>query len=80
MFLETLGGREKHMAKLLVTLDDEDLLALQEVLLDEDEKGALDFIKARIAPKIPGKGAGHCDSSRRNPYLMKPDNSGPHIS
>ena len=63
------------MAKLLVTLDDEDLLALQEVLLDDDETAALDFVKTRIAPKIPGKGTGHCDSSRCNPYLMKPDAS-----
>ncbi|MFC1497218.1 hypothetical protein ACFLS1_01930 [Verrucomicrobiota bacterium] len=61
------------MAKLVITFEEEDLLNLQEVLLDEDEKAALDFIKTRIAPKIPGKGAGHCDSSRRNPYLMKPD-------
>ena len=63
------------MAKLLVTLDDEDLLALQEVLLDDDETAALDFVKTRIAPKIPGKGTGHCDSSRCNRYLRKPDAS-----
>jgi hypothetical protein len=61
------------MAKLVVTLDEEDLIDLQEVLLDEDEKAALDFVKTRIAPKIPGKGSDHCDSSRCNPYLMKPD-------
>lgn len=64
------------MAKLVITLEDEDLLELQEVLLDDDEKAALDFVKTRIAPKIPGKGTGHCDSSRCNPYLMKPDASG----
>ena len=64
------------MAKLVVTLEEEDLLDLQEVLLDDDEKAALDFIKTRIASKIPGKGTGHCDSSRCNPYLMKPDASG----
>lgn len=61
------------MAKLVVTLEEEDLLDLQEVLLDDDEKGALDFIKTRIAPKIPDKGDAHCDSSRRNPFLMKTD-------
>lgn len=64
------------MAKLVITLAEEDLLDLQQVLLDDDEKAALDFIKTRIAPKIPGKGIEHCDSSRCNPYLMKPDASG----
>ena len=64
------------MARLVVTLEDEDLLDLQEVLLDDDEKAALHFIETRIAPKIPGKGTAQCDSSRRNPYLMKPDASG----
>lgn len=61
------------MAKLVVTLEDEDLLDLQEVLLDDDAKAALEFIKKRIAPQIPGKGTRNCDSSRCNPYLLKPD-------
>jgi len=64
------------MAKLVVTLEDEDLLDLQEVLLDDDAKAALAFVKKRIAPQIPGKGTGNCDSSRCNPYLLKPDGSG----
>ena len=60
------------MAKVLVTLEEEDLLNLQAVLLDDDAEAALDFIKARLAPKIPNKGTALCDSSRRNPYLLKP--------
>jgi hypothetical protein len=64
------------MAKLVVTFQDEDLMELQEVLLDDDAKAALDFIKTRIAPQIPGQGTGHCDSTRINPYLMKPDSPG----
>ena len=64
------------MARLVVTLEDEDLLDLQGVLLDDDEKAALDFIKRRISPKIPRKGTENCDSSRCNPYLMKSDASG----
>jgi len=60
------------MAKILVTLEEKDLLDLQAVLLDDDAKAALDFIKARLAPKIPIKGTALCDSSRRNPYLLKP--------
>jgi hypothetical protein len=51
-------------------------MELQEVLLDDDAKAALDFIKTRIAPQIPGQGTGHCDSTRINPYLMKPDSPG----
>ena len=64
------------MAKLVVTLEEEDLLDLQEVLVDDDEKAALEFVKTRIVPQIPGKGTDHCDSSRRNPYLMKPGGAG----
>lgn len=60
------------MARLVITLEEEDLLELQEVLLDDDEKAALVFLKTRIASKLPNKGSGHCDSSRNNPYLMKP--------
>ena len=63
------------MAKVVITLEEEDLLDLQGVLIDDDEKAALDFIKTRIAPKIPCKGTAPCDSSRLNPFLMKPDTS-----
>jgi hypothetical protein len=58
------------MSKIVVTLEEDDLIDLQEVLLDEDEKAALDFLKTRIAPKIPTKGTHNCDSSRCNPYLL----------
>ena len=60
------------MSKIVVTLEEKDLLDLQEVLLDEDEKAALAFLKERIASKIPDKGTRACDSTRCNPYLMKP--------
>ena len=55
-----------------LTLDAEDLLELQAVVLDDDAAGALAFLKARIVPRIPTKGTAPCDSSRRNPYLQKP--------
>lgn len=64
------------MSKVVVTLEEDDLLDLHAVLLDDDETGALDFLKTRIAPKIPGKGTANCDSSRRNPYLLKPHDPG----
>lgn len=60
------------MSKLVISLNDDDLLALQEVLLDDNEEAALCFIKTRIAPKLPSKGTANCDSSRRNPYLLRP--------
>jgi hypothetical protein len=59
------------MAKVIVTLEDEALLALQEVLLDEDGDAALDFVRQHLAPQIPEKGNAPCDSSRRNPFLHK---------
>ena len=59
------------MGKLIITLDDQDLMELQEILLDEDAKAALDFVKSCIASKLPSKGSDHCDSSRNNPFLIK---------
>ena len=61
------------MGKIVVTLNDEDLLELQAVLLDADEPAALEFLRMRIAPRIPVKGSAACDSSRLNPYLRKSD-------
>jgi hypothetical protein len=61
------------MSALVITLKDEDLLELQRLLMDEDAEAALEFIEKRVVPQIPRRGAGHCDSSRLNPFLMKPD-------
>ena len=59
--------------KIVITLSEEDLLELQAVLLDNDQQAALDFLKTRIAAKMPRKGTAPCDSTRLNPYLRKPD-------
>ena len=59
------------MNKVVLTLETEELLELQRVLIDDDQKGALDFLKTRIGPKIPAKGTAFCDSSRNNPYLLR---------
>ena len=59
--------------KVVVTLEEESLLELQALLIDKDESAAFDFIKNRIVPQIPAKGTAPCDSSRGNPYLLKPD-------
>ncbi len=61
------------MNKVVITLDESDLIELQIVLLDSDEAAALAFLKTRIAAKIPTKGTAPCDSSRLNPYLPKSD-------
>ncbi len=60
------------MNKVVITLEADELLELQRVLIDADQKGALDFLKTRITPKIPIKGTAPCDSSRLNPYLRGP--------
>ena len=64
------------MAKMVVTLEEQDLLDLHQVILDADEAAALEFLKTRVAPRIPTKGTAPCDSSRRNPYLLKGDGAG----
>ena len=61
------------MGKVVVTLEEKDLLDLHAVLLDEDEAAALEFLRTRIVSQVPSKGTAACDSSRRNPYLLKPD-------
>ncbi len=61
------------MPKLVITLEEADILELQGVLIDEDPAGALHFLKRHIAPKIPPQGTALCDSSRLNPYLMQPN-------
>lgn len=53
----------------VITFDEADLLAMQQILLDEDKDAALDFVKTNICTKIPQKGSSPCDSSRLNPYL-----------
>jgi len=59
------------MNKIILTLEEEDILVLQEILLDNDNKAAMEFLKKCVAPKIPAKGTKDCDSSRCNPYLLK---------
>ena len=64
------------MNKVVITLNEEDLIELQITLLDEDAPGALAFLKTRIAAKLPTKGDKPCDSSRLNSYLPNSDISG----
>lgn len=61
------------MAKVVVTLKDEALLALEQALLDEDETAALEFLREHVEPQIPTSGTAPCDSSRLNPFLRKGD-------
>ena len=60
-------------ARVVVTLEAEDLVRLHAVLLDNDEAGALEFLKDRVAARLPTKGTAPCDSTRLNPYLLNPD-------
>jgi len=59
------------MGKITIVLSEEEMVELQEILMDDDEKASLEFIKNCIQPKIPKKGSAPCDSSRINPFLIK---------
>ena len=61
------------MNRLVVTFSAEELLELQGILLDEDETAALKFLQDCVGPKLPAKGTAPCDSTRRNPFLLKPE-------
>ena len=59
------------MHKIVVTLEEEDLVELQAVLMDRDPAAALRFVETRIVVKIPQKGTMGCDSTSRNPFLVR---------
>ena len=58
------------MSRITIILEEADLLALQEALMDDDPDAALAFLKEHLAAKIPEKGRMPCDSSRHNTYLL----------
>jgi len=55
----------------VITLKQDDLLAMWQAVLDEDADAALAFLKERLVPQVPAKGTAPCDSSRINPYLFR---------
>ena len=59
------------MNQVTITLDERDLMALQEVVIDDDPVTALAFVKEHICPKIPSRGTAPCDSTRLNPFLLR---------
>jgi len=61
----------KYMNRLVVTFEEADMLELQAILIDRDEAAALKFLETRVAAKVPQQGMSPCDSTRRNPYLLK---------
>ena len=62
--------------KCVITLEEQDLLALQALLMDRDKDGALEFLETCVARRLPKKGTAPCDSSRLNPVLLGPGSSG----
>jgi hypothetical protein len=48
------------MANVTLTLDDAEQIQLEEVLMDRDEKGAFEFLKRVIRPKIELHLKAHC--------------------
>jgi hypothetical protein len=69
--LYTQTTQEAHMASITITLEEQDLIALQQVILDEDKDEALAFVKNVICAKIPKQGSAPCDSTRLNPFLWQ---------
>ena len=61
------------MNSLVVTFAPAELLELQAILLDEDEPAALKFLQDCVGSKLPAKGTAPCDSTRKNPFLLKPE-------
>ena len=59
------------MGRIVITLEEAELLELQEILLDRDEKASLAFLQKCLGGKLPAKGTAACDSSRKNPYLLR---------
>jgi hypothetical protein len=57
--------------QIVITLEERDLLAVWSAVMDEDGAEALAFLKERVLPQIPAQGHAPCDSTRRNPYLLK---------
>lgn len=52
------------MGKTIIELEDQDLMRIESILMDQDEKEALIFLKEVIKPKLRGKGSCCIDSTR----------------
>lgn len=59
------------MDSLVLTLNGDDLVELQAILIDRDRDAALSFLEERVAPRLPRKGTAPCDSTRLNPYILR---------
>lgn len=59
------------MASITIILEEPDLIALQQIMLDEDKDEALAFVKHIVCEKIPKQGNSPCDSTRLNPFLWR---------
>jgi hypothetical protein len=49
------------MAAVVITLTEDDLIRLKEVLMDADEKGALEFLRQVIGPEVEKRQKGKCE-------------------
>ncbi len=57
------------MPNVTVTLDDGERIRLEEILIDHDEKGALDFLKRVVKPKIELRQKSSCRPAFEGPAL-----------
>ena len=58
------------MPNVTLTLDEAEQMQLEEILMDRDEKGALEFLKRVIKPKIELQVKGHCRPVFEGPSSM----------
>lgn len=58
------------MPNVTITLDDAAQMQLEELLMDRDEKGALEFLKRVVRPKVDLHIKGHCRPVFEGPSSM----------
>jgi len=58
------------MPNVTITLDDAAQMQIEEILMDPDEKGALEFLKRVIKPKIELQVKSHCRPVFEGPSSM----------
>ncbi len=58
------------MSKVVVALEEKDLVELQAILLDRDQAAALRFLDS-IAARLPQKKVVLCAGEQRNPFVVR---------
>ncbi len=67
----TIPETTPHGPRTVCIMFDEanDLLEFQEIMLDEDESAACNFLKEKIASHLPEKSVSPCNSANNIPFI-----------